>query len=188
MPLDSSTQSMLRQHYGSYPGPDPELFSIGEDISNFLSESGVTEEGVIAVALSSFPYYYLNFSPGLQRDVKNKIGARLFARGKAFEMVTGKKFILRVAVEGGGDVAPDIIRQAGGHNSGCAEKKIITALERYGETMTAFAVVAHPVANYLNKSATSHVVLASSSQTYIGPCQSCLLVGNIHKHTLGNAD
>ncbi|MGX0890310.1 hypothetical protein AB7M22_002318 [Pseudomonas sp. ADAK2 TE3594] len=188
MPLDSSMQERLAGYYGPYPGPDAELFELGESISSFLSDNGVTEEGVIAVALSTLPYYYLSFSPGLHRDVKDKIGERLRDRGKAFKEATGETFILRVDVPGGGDVHPDIIRQANQHNPGCAEKKIITALERYGEQMKAFALVAHPAHNYLNKTSSSHVVFGGVSQTYIGPCDSCLLVGNIHKATLGHSD
>lgn len=185
MPLESAIQDRLRQHYGPFPGPDKELFKIGESISEFLMENGVTEEGVIAVALSNFPYYYLNFSPGLHRAVQENISARIHTLGRLLEKVTGKKFILRVKVEGGGHVAPGIVEQAAGHNPGCAEKKIITALETYGETMTAFAVVAHPAENYLNATASAHVVIGTASQTYIAPCQSCLTVGNAHKATLG---
>lgn len=186
MPLGPTEESLLRGHYGYYPGPDPELFDIGEQISQFLSDNGVTAEGVIAVALSNFPYYYLNFSPDLQDDVEAKIGARLHDRGKAFKELTGKAFILRVDVKGGGDVAPSIVKQSGRHNPGCAEKKIITAIERYGEIMTAIAVVAHPTENYLNKTSSSHMVLATDSQTFIAPCHSCLLIGKIHKATLGH--
>lgn len=185
MPLGSAVQALLRTHYGPFPGPDEDLFSIGERVSQFLTENGVTEEGVIAVALSNFPYYYLNFSPGLHRAVKENISARIHVLGRMLEDVTGKAFILRVKVEGGGDVAPAIVEQAAGHNPGCAEKKIITALERYGEKMTAFAVVAHPAENYLNRTATAHVVLGTATGTYIAPCPSCLAVGNIHKATLG---
>ncbi|MGF6330565.1 hypothetical protein ABH909_003443 [Pseudomonas sp. BS3782 TE3695] len=186
MPLEASMQSRLKDHYDPFPGPDASLFELGELISTYLSQNGVTEEGVIAVALSNFPYHYLSFSPGLQRDVKDKIGERLHTRGKAFEEATGKKFILRVDVPGGGEVDPGIIQQANQHNPGCAEKKIITALERYGEKMTAFAIVAHPAHNYMNTTSSSHVVLAGASQTYIGPCTSCILVGKIHKATLGH--
>ncbi|MEA2563917.1 MAG: hypothetical protein QOH06_5421 [Acidobacteriota bacterium] len=187
MPLDSSVAARLRKYYGPFPGPDADLFIIGERVSQFLIENGVTEEGVIAVALSNFPYYYLNFSPGLQRAVRETISSRILVLGPMLEKATGKKFILRVAVPGGGDVAPAIIDQVGEDNPGCAEKKIITAIERYGEKMTAFSVVAHPADNYLNRTSSAHVVLGDSSQTYIAPCRSCLLVGEAHKATLGHA-
>jgi hypothetical protein len=45
MPLDSSVQATLRTHYGPYPGPDADLFSIGERVSQFLTDHGVTTEG-----------------------------------------------------------------------------------------------------------------------------------------------
>lgn len=186
MPLESSVEPLLRKHYGPFPGPDADLFSIGERVSQFLIDNGVTEEGVIAVARSNFPYHYLNFSPGLQRAVRETISSRIAVLGRMLEEATGEKFILRVAVPGGGDVAPTIIEQAGEDNPGCAEKKIITAIERYGETMTAFAVVAHPADNYLNRTSSAHVVVGTSSQTYISPCRSCLLVGEAHKATLGH--
>ncbi|HET9227611.1 MAG TPA: hypothetical protein VFR31_13145, partial [Thermoanaerobaculia bacterium] len=62
-----------------------------------------------------------------------------------------------------------------GKNPGCSEKKIMSAMYSYGETMSGIAIVEHPEGTPSAR-LSAHTPLVSDIGQYIAPCESCKTV------------
>lgn len=172
---------LAESHYGNYPGPTKDTHELAEAVSQFLCTQSIREPGVIGVAKSDAfriktgaPMYYLGFSPALQRELIHELGGENhkksvahFALGKALEKEVGVTFILCWKVS-------ETIIESVKFNFGCAEKKIVTAINFYKETMTEISVVPHPPDT--SSKLDAYIVSGGSDGYIIAPCKSCLSI------------
>ncbi len=177
--VSTALLEMAGNYYGEFPGPGVDTYELAEAVSQFLSKLGYRTPGVIGVGRSDgkredgSPVYFLGMSPEIQREVIYELGGEghrkrvaHFALGRSLDTALEVKFILCWKVSAR-------ILESAKFNKGCAEKKIVTAIDSYSkETLEEISVVPHPF-DADAKGLSAHVVVGSSDGLVIAPCKSC---------------
>lgn len=167
----SNAPAKLREYYDPFPGPDEAAFNAADKMSaNLAGTNTLTTVGIIACAYSATGWLYVAFSPDLQKAIRTRWNA---ATDKSMAdwmaQVTGAAKVWYCR-----SVSKNIVKTAG-KNPGCAEKKIMSAMYSYGETMTGIAIVEHPEGT-ASARLSAHTPLVSAAGQYIGPCDTCKTV------------
>ena len=166
----SKAPSKLREYYDPFPGPDEAAFNAADKLSTNLADTNsLSTVGIIACAYSASGWLYVGFSPDLQKAIRDRWNATDKALSDWMVQVTGATKVWYCRT-----VSQNIVSTAK-KNPGCAEKKIMSAMYSYGETMTGIAIVEHPEGT-ASARLSAHTPLVSASGQYIGPCDSCKTV------------
>ena len=159
----------LREYYDPFPGPDEAAFGAADKLSTNLYGHGLKKVGIVACGYSATGWLYAAFSPDLQKAVRTRWNATDKAMADWIGKVTGDTKVWYCR-----SVAANIVTTAR-TNPGCAEKKIMSSMCHYGESMTGIAIVEHPEGTE-SKRLSAHTPLVSGAGQYIGPCESCKVV------------
>lgn len=174
MPLDSTTKSLLGGHYGSFPGPDDYTYDVAVFVSETLSNASFSTAGAIAVCWSRLGWIYIGMSPSLQKvllDRKNGINhipwlIAILKKG----LKTNKIWLCT-------DVQQQIAKNYS--NPGCAEKKVISAVRKFGDHIVEMSITQHPLDTDTDLLG-SYEAVGDKQGTYIVPCKACLQVAKAY--------
>ncbi|MFY1054874.1 hypothetical protein ACOQNP_24905 [Ectopseudomonas khazarica] len=172
MPLDSTVQELLSKYYGNLPGPDGNTYGLAEGVSAVIG--WVVTVGAIAVCRATSGWIYVGFSPSLQKELldrRNNVNhLPWLAQELKREFGTRKVWICT-------DVEQQIARNY--RNPGCAEKKVISALRRFGDRMETFSITQHPLGSDAGL-LSSYQAVGDIHGMYIVPCETCLQVAKTY--------
>jgi hypothetical protein len=188
-PTDTKILEMMKKDYEpAVPMASKAPFELAEAVSVKLSKAGIDKDGAIAVATSATTKgrVYVAFSPNVQEQLFGNKGRGTKGKYVGFQSLEAelkvhlgvKEVVVAGAVE---QEIHDLSQKQKEANPGCAEKKLMTALKANKESRKApWGLVAHPVGTLLPEGVCAHVVIATSEEAIIGPCNSCKAVALAH--------
>ena len=170
MPLNDTTKSLLKKNYGNLPGPGDYTYDIAADVSSILTKYAIKMPGAICVCVAESEWIYIGMSPSLQKqalDSKNGVNhipqiIQLLKNG----LKTNKVWICM-------EVEQQIAKNY--WNPGCAEKKVISAIRKFGDRILEISIIQHPLDTDTNL-LSFYQAVGDKYGAYIIPCDSCLQV------------
>ncbi|MDR8363112.1 MULTISPECIES: hypothetical protein [Pseudomonas] len=180
MAPDGTTKALLARHFGNLPGPEKETYDVAQALSEVLKHNGVYTPGVVAVCWSAQGYWYTAVSPDIQRNIKAVAGAVgvtnwLFCATRLAIDATNYNY------EQGICACTTTLPVISGNyaNPGCAEKKIISSVHRWGDVIEQLSLIGHPDIDN-TRVLHSYVAVGDKHGAYLAPCSSCLQVAKIY--------
>ncbi|MNG10551.1 hypothetical protein D3C84_940260 [compost metagenome] len=148
-------------------------------LAKLLKLNGATSPGVIAVCFSRDRYWYVAVSPELQKNIKTLAGT--FGVTKWIKKVTG--FAVKdagyLSASGIHACTTTLDEMSKYSNPGCAEKKILSAVHKFGDDISQLSLYGFPNSDD-EAVLRSYVAVGDQYGSYLTPCSSCLNAADIY--------